>query len=73
MNDNEQVHDAPEWAEAVIIAELEQDESDSMTDYFAVSRQRTLLRRLVEQWEGGCEESGNLACDILGTLGVEWV
>lgn len=33
---------------------------------------RVLLRRLVEQWHGGCEESGSLAGDILGTLGYEW-
>ena len=33
----------PEAAQAVIVARLKQDESDSMTDYFASSTQRTVI------------------------------
>jgi len=33
----------PKWAKAYIVAELKKDESDSMTDYFSSSTQRTLL------------------------------
>jgi hypothetical protein len=32
----------PEWAQALIVAELEKDESDSMTDYFATSTARVV-------------------------------
>ena len=33
----------------------------------------TLLRRLVELWENGNEEAGDLASCILQTLDVEWI
>ncbi len=33
----------PEYAQAVIVARLKQDESDSQTDYFASSTQRTVI------------------------------
>lgn len=33
----------PAWAKAVIIAELEQDDCDSMTDYFNVKRVRSVI------------------------------
>lgn len=33
----------PEWAEAAIVAELEHDESDSMTDYFSTSTSRRVF------------------------------
>lgn len=33
----------PEWAKAAIIAEMQQDESDSMTDYFNTSTSRTVV------------------------------
>lgn len=33
----------PQWAKAVIVAELQKDESDSMTDYFASKTVKTLV------------------------------
>ena len=52
--------------EAVFFAQSGRDltiEADSMPVF---------LRRLVEMWEEGNEEAGDLASCILGTLGFEW-
>lgn len=43
----------PDWAEAVIVAELDEDDSDSMTDYF----NHKTVRRVVIGWRKGKRES----------------
>lgn len=51
----------PTGAKAVLIAELEQDESDSMTDYFAVSTSRAIILAFSTHTKDNFQEMRNAA------------